>query len=98
MPCEKRGELPDLVIKLGVEGEEIAVTVSGMDYVLEVNMEDGFTDCVLPWGAHNPWKDDDPLFIVLGTAFLGGVYSVWDQDEGTISCKCACACFGVTSG
>jgi len=86
VPCERRAVLPDLVIRLGIAGEEIAVTISAMDYILAMPTVDGKTACALPWGGHRI-QDDEPLFIFLGTAFLGGIYSVWDQDEATISCK-----------
>jgi hypothetical protein len=29
--------------------------------------------------------DDEPKYIILGAAFLAGVYSVFDQNGGTIS-------------
>jgi hypothetical protein len=79
--CSKRAELPDLIVRLGTD---CSVVISPWDYVLEGPAEGGGMLCSVPFVQHQE-KDDEPKYIILGAAFLAGVYSVFDQDEGTIS-------------
>ncbi|KAK0127007.1 hypothetical protein ONS96_006567 [Cadophora gregata f. sp. sojae] len=81
IPCGKRAELPDLIVRLGTGH---SIVISPWDYVLEGDAEGGGTLCSVPFVRHKE-SDDEPKYIILGAAFLAGVYSVFDQDEGTIS-------------
>jgi len=79
--CDKRAELPDLIVRLGTD---CSVVITPWNYVLEGPVEGGGTMCSVPFAQHEE-PDDEPKYIILGAAFLAGVYSVFDQDEGTIS-------------
>ncbi|KAL2070427.1 hypothetical protein VTL71DRAFT_13453 [Oculimacula yallundae] len=79
--CSKRAELPDLVIRLGVD---CSIVLTPWDYVSESPAEGGGMLCSIPIVQHQE-LDEEPKYIILGAAFLAGVYSVFDQDEGTIS-------------
>jgi hypothetical protein len=83
--CEMRKSLPDMIFRFGVAGN-VTVVISPFDYVSEIHDEDGDTYCVLHV-ADDEVRDNIPKHIILGSPFLGGVYSVFDQDEATISCK-----------
>ena len=82
--CDERKKLPDLIVRLGVDGT-VPLTISPWHYVSEIkgDTDDEFI-CFLPLANQQP--DDCPNHIELGSAFLRGVYSVFDQDEETISC------------
>lgn len=86
MDCTNLGILPDLVVRLGVEGN-VTLVISPWDYALELN-EHGTEEggrCVAPiWWE---FEGEAPEYILLGSLFLKGLYSVFDQDEGTISCR-----------
>ncbi|PVH80675.1 acid protease [Cadophora sp. DSE1049] len=79
--CDKRAELPDLIVRLGTD---CSVVISPWDYVLESPAEGGGIVCSVPFVQHQE-PEEEPKYIILGAAFLAGVYSVFDQDGGTIS-------------
>lgn len=84
LPCERRTELPDLTISFGDKG---LLHLNPWQYLIEV--EDNDVRCIVPF---NNWLQDEgdqssPDSIVLGTAFLSSVYSVFDLGNETISCK-----------
>ncbi|TVY81408.1 Vacuolar protease A [Lachnellula suecica] len=79
--CVKRAELPDLIVRLGTD---CSVVISPWDYVLESPAEGGGIVCSVPFVQHEE-PDDEPKYMILGAAFLAGVYSVFDQNGGTIS-------------
>jgi hypothetical protein len=83
--CAKRDELPDVKIRLRPNGEA-SLVISARDYLIEVPAIDGGTTCLVPWYQHEE-PDDEPKHILLGSAFLTGVYTVFDADSKTISCK-----------
>ena len=75
IPCAKRAELPHLNITFDDGGEGIAVSLSPMEYVLDVQGEClfGFTGIDMPLGR-------DPLWI-MGDVFLRAYYSVFDFEN-----------------
>lgn len=83
--CEKRDSLPDLTIRLGQTGHAVIV-LTPWDYVMEVPAEGGGTTCLIPFKGHKE-RRGEPKYIFLGSAFLSGLYSVFDYDQQTISRK-----------
>jgi hypothetical protein len=92
--CDRVASLP--ILQIGLNGQSI--TVSEKDYVFKWTTSEGrgacpvpIEECVLsidsfpPHGGHG---DDFPEdLVILGTSFLKKVYSVYNWDEQTISCK-----------
>jgi saccharopepsin len=90
--CNRVASLPSL--QIGLNGQN--VTLAGEDYVFKWTTPDGtrcpipieecvlFIDSLPPPGGHNEFPED---LVILGTAFLKKVYSVYNWDEQTISCK-----------
>ena len=85
--CEERKTLPDLTINLGPDGQKIVLTP--WDYMFEVEDKIYGTRCILPFDGL-PDMLDGFEYIMLGTAFLNGLYSVFDYDNQTISRKFCC--------
>ena len=83
--CSDRASLPTLKIGLGNH----KLTLSPFDYVLELpDLEAGDAMlCSVPFGYLPPYQEGHPEYIVLGSAFLHGLYSVFDVDNRTIGCK-----------
>ncbi|KAF2499178.1 acid protease [Lophium mytilinum] len=78
--CERVGELPGLMFDLG--GHEFVL--SPFDYTLEMEFGDLGVRCVvglLPWAKEDK---DEKDFIVLGTPFLRGYYTVLDFDQRSV--------------
>jgi hypothetical protein len=66
----------------GPEGQE--VTLTGWDYVLEVyNGVLGRLECLIMIGGME--KEESNGFVLLGSPFLNGLYSVWDVGRKTVS-------------
>jgi hypothetical protein len=85
--CDRRADLPDFTLYFGPHGY---LTLNASQYLVEVEDTERGTICVVPF---NGWYQVDlggpsPDFIQLGTAFLSGLYSVFDYDHDTISRKC----------
>jgi hypothetical protein len=85
--CDRRADLPDLTLFFGPHG---SLTLKAWQYLVEVEDTETGTTCLVPF---NDWYQYDlggpsPDFILLGTAFLSGLYSVFDLDNETISRKC----------
>jgi hypothetical protein len=89
--CDRVESLPSL--QIGLNGQK--VTLSGEDYVFKWTTPDGacpipIEECVLyidslpPPGGRDEFPED---LIILGTSFLKKVYSVYNWDEQTISCR-----------
>ena len=78
IPCAKRAELPHLNITFDDGGEGIAVSLSPMEYVLDVQGEClfGFTGIDMPPGR-------DPLWI-MGDVFLSKYFTVFDAGHSRI--------------
>lgn len=84
--CDERPSLPNLTISLGDDTREIVLTP--WDYLYEVeNLDGSGTLCALPFQEDLVQKEGNPDYVILGTSFLGGLYSVFDADKETISCK-----------
>jgi saccharopepsin len=90
--CDRVASLPRL--QIGLNGHN--VTISGEDYVYKWTTPDGacpipIEECVLyidslpPRGGRGDEFPED--LVILGTSFLKKVYSVYNWDEQTISCK-----------
>jgi hypothetical protein len=86
MSCDLRNTWPDMTLTFGDRGN---ITLSPREYIPEV-LDNWPSTCLVPFGhlLHTPWDDDKPRFIVLGIPFLQKVYSEFDLDDDTISCKC----------
>jgi saccharopepsin len=81
VPCDKISELPHLVFDF--DGQEIVL--NGEDYIGEAEWPFCFRGPYCsPLIGYNP-RDNDT--IVLGPPFLKKVYSVFDWDDRTVSCK-----------
>lgn len=82
--CEERSSLPNLTLSFGEEAHEIVLTP--WDYLYEVENVDGpGTLCALPF--ENVGEEEaGPGYVYLGSAFLGGLYTVFDADDKSISC------------
>ena len=84
LSCEERVLLPNLTVTLGPDRHEIVLTP--WDYMFEVEDEAHGTRCVLPFVDLMEMLDGFE-YIMLGTAFLSGLYSVFDYDNQTVSCE-----------
>jgi Eukaryotic aspartyl protease len=85
--CDRRADLPDVTLFFGSHG---SLTLNASQYLVEVEDTQDGKICVVPF---NNWYQYDlggpsPDFILLGTAFLSGLYSLFDLENATISCKC----------
>jgi saccharopepsin len=84
-PCDKISELPDLVLNFGNQ----EIVLKGEDYVGKSSLPQcsGGPYCMPLIGDIGTLngKEDGP--IVLGSRFLKKVYSVFDWDDRTVSCK-----------
>jgi saccharopepsin len=90
--CDRVASLPSL--QIGLNGQN--VTLSGEDYVYKWITPDStrcpipIEECALiidsfgPPGGRDEFPED---LVILGTSFLKKVYSVYNWDEQTISCK-----------
>lgn len=76
--CEKRDELPNLVVNLA--GHNIVLT--GYDYTTVMERD----ECAIWLDGHPENKDEKP-YLRLGSMFLKGFYSVFDVERGTVGCK-----------
>lgn len=84
--CTERGEQPDLTVRLGKKGN-VEVKISPWDYLLDMReRQDEELGCLIPFDATEGDMAEEKV-VILGSAFLAGVYSVFDHDEGTVSCK-----------
>jgi len=80
--CDKRSELPNLTISLGPNSFDFILTP--WDYLRrDVPWYDG-PKCQ---SVISVTEEDEEKYIILGSAFLGRFYSVFDYDEETISRK-----------
>lgn len=84
LSCKERTLLPNLTVTLGPDRHEIVLTP--WDYMFEVEDETYGTRCVLPFVDLMEMLDGFE-YIILGTAFLSGLYSVFDYDNQIISCE-----------
>lgn len=85
--CSARETLPNFVVRLGPLGGDVKLTITAWSYVREMAFPDkNETFCLLAWQNHAE-VEGKPKYIILGAPFLKGVYSVFDQDEATISCE-----------
>lgn len=82
LSCEERILLPNLTVILGPDRHEIVLTP--WDYMFEVEDETYGTRCVLPFVDLMEMLDGFE-YIILGTAFLSGLYSVFDYDNQIVS-------------
>lgn len=89
LSCESRTMLPDLTLTLGPDSHEIVLTP--WDYMFEVEDQIYGKRCILPFVDLPEWLDGYG-YIMLGTAFLSGLYSVFDYDSQTISREPNLAC------
>ncbi|KAL2074066.1 hypothetical protein VTL71DRAFT_7844 [Oculimacula yallundae] len=90
MDCDRRHELPDVVIEFGNQN----VTMHGEDYITKYFLtpeernqkgcEDVVAICVAAIFESPTWGDDENL-MTLGMGFLRKVYTVFDWDEKSIS-------------
>ncbi|KAF2265192.1 acid protease [Lojkania enalia] len=80
--CDKRRTLPNITFHLGPSSKEIILTP--WDYLIEVyNDARQELTCASPfWGRE---EEDLRGFLILGSPFLNGLYSVWDADRETLS-------------
>lgn len=80
--CETRADLPNVTFDLGPE--RLSITLTPWDYLIEV-YDDLYDElkCVGPF-QEIP-VEYDMGFIILGAAFLNGIWSVWDAERETIS-------------
>ena len=91
--CDRVASFPSLQIWLN--GQTVAL--SGEDYVYKWTTPPDSTrcpapieECVLVIGSLGPPEGPEGFpedLVILGTAFLKKVYSVYNWDEQTISCK-----------
>jgi saccharopepsin len=82
VPCDARAGLPNITFRFG--SPEQQVTLTPWDYVLEVYNEDlKRMDCQIMIGGMNEHVSNG--FVILGSSFLNGLYSVWDAGNKTIS-------------
>ncbi|OCK74245.1 acid protease [Lepidopterella palustris CBS 459.81] len=86
LPCSMRDELPNLTLYFG-GGAENEIVLTPWQYLFEVNDIRKGRRCVLPFSAwmHHEWDEKSPKWILLGSAFMSGLYSVFDLDNETIS-------------
>ena len=80
--CDRRSELPDLTISLGPHGHNFVLTP--WDYLRTDLAWDEGPRCQ---SVISVTEEDEEKYIILGSAFLGRFYSVFDYDEETISRK-----------
>ena len=78
LSCEERILLPNLTVILGPDRQEIDLTP--WDYMFEVEDKTYGTRCFLPFVDLMEMLDGFE-YIILGTAFLSGLYSVFDYDN-----------------
>lgn len=82
VPCEARAQLPNITFAFGPDEKKI--TLTPWDYVLEVYADVyGRLDCTIMIGGMNEF--DSNGFVLLGSPFLNGLYSVWDAGNNTMS-------------
>lgn len=82
VPCDARSRLPNITFVFGPDGQE--VTLTSWDYVLEVyNDMLSRLECLIIIGGME--KNESNGFVLLGSPFLNGLYSVWDAGRKTVS-------------
>ncbi|KAF2187663.1 acid protease [Zopfia rhizophila CBS 207.26] len=80
--CETRLNLPNMTFALGPDG--LSITLTPWDYLIEVYDDFfGVLKCVSPFQSLE--SKGEMGFIMLGAAFLNGVWSVWNAKRGSIS-------------
>ncbi|KAI9762022.1 MAG: hypothetical protein M4579_000658 [Chaenotheca gracillima] len=84
IPCERRDFIPDVTFNLAGHN----FTMSPFEYTLPVMVAGYGLRCLstfFPLGdVMKPDEPTEPPFIILGSAFLRGFYSVFDLDSGTV--------------
>ncbi|KAF2498928.1 acid protease [Lophium mytilinum] len=86
-PCERLSDLPNLTFAFGEQGE---ITLAPRQYTIRVQSPYGGERCIIPFTswAHNDVPDEvEGDYVVLGTAFLNHLLTVFDMDGETISCR-----------
>lgn len=90
--CNRRNEMPDLLFTLGPEKSILGL--SPWQYIVEFEIIPGNSDSIVCYAPFWPLEEEPPWpaggAIVLGTGFLRSFYSVFDVDNDSISCECAC--------
>ncbi|KAI9795596.1 MAG: Vacuolar protease A [Piccolia ochrophora] len=96
--CERRSKFPDLTVQLGRDSN---VTVTAFDYLLEEEIENHGRWCLLAFFSSRYSQDRghgvDENVIVLGSAFLGAFYVVYDWDRQEIGCGFAACSYQSSS-
>jgi saccharopepsin len=82
VPCEERFRLPNVTFTFGPDGQEI--TLTPWDYLLQVYRDASEKwICQIMFGGAE--KEQLNGFVILGSAFFNGLYSVWDADRKMVS-------------
>ncbi|KAH7371745.1 aspartic peptidase domain-containing protein [Pyrenochaeta sp. MPI-SDFR-AT-0127] len=79
LDCSIRDNLPNIVFSFG---KNAVIVLTPWDYLTEVRDIEKGVRCVLPF-AYLQQADDE--WVVLGSAFMEGVYSVFDLEKGEVS-------------
>ncbi|KAF1842129.1 acid protease [Cucurbitaria berberidis CBS 394.84] len=79
LDCSMRDDLPNIVFSFG---KNAVIVLTPWDYLTEVRDIEKGTRCVLPF-AYLQQTDDE--WVVLGSAFMEGVYSAFDLEKGEVS-------------
>lgn len=83
-PCEQRNRFPNFTIALGPQ--DYLLVLSPWQYMHEVINGEGEQRCLLPF--HALYEDaPHPDYILLGAAFMAGLYTEFDLGAKTIGCK-----------
>jgi hypothetical protein len=79
LDCSMRDELPNIVFSFG---KDAVIVLTPWDYLTEIRDIGKGMRCVLPF-AYLQQADDE--WVVLGSAFMQGVYSAFDLENGEVS-------------
>ncbi|CAO2654027.1 Nn.00g107600.m01.CDS01 [Neocucurbitaria sp. VM-36] len=79
LDCSMRDDLPNIVFSFG---NNAVIVLTPWDYLTEVQDSENGMRCVLPF-AYLPQADDE--WVVLGSAFMEGMHSVFDLEKGEVS-------------
>ncbi|KAH8707135.1 aspartic peptidase domain-containing protein [Phaeosphaeriaceae sp. PMI808] len=79
LDCSMRDDLPNIVFSFG---KNTVIVLTPWDYLTEVRDIEKGMRCVLPFSCL-PQADDE--WVVLGSAFMVGVYSTFDLEKGEVS-------------
>ena len=86
VPCDRLDELPHVTFNLGGHN----VTITGEDYTVKTDITWPFCHysvrCELLIGPDHS-KSLERKTILLGSAFLRGIYSVYDFDARSVHCR-----------